>query len=200
MLIMVKTASTMLPLGTRAPEFSLLNVDGRTMTLASFERDPALLVIFMCNHCPFVKHIAPKLAELASEYQQQGVAVVAINPNDAANYPDDSPERMIHEVEERGYPFPYLYDETQEVAKAYHAACTPDFFLFDKKRQLAYRGQLDSSRPGNNIPVSGEDLTRAVYAVLAGKPVPEPHKPSIGCNIKWKPRNEPEYFNPAGVP
>lgn len=196
---MVKTASTMLPLGTEAPDFSLINVDGRTVSRDDFRGAKALLVMFICNHCPFVKHIAEQLAILARDYQAKGVAVVAINSNDASKYPDDSPERMVHEVEQRGYTFPYLYDETQEVAQAYHAACTPDFFLFDKDFKLAYRGQLDASRPGNGIPVTGEDLRRALDAVLAGQPVPEPHRPSIGCNIKWREGNEPDYFNPQGV-
>lgn len=191
---MVKTASTMLELGSPAPEFSLVNVDGRTLSMADFASAPALLVMFICNHCPFVKHVAEELARLGAEYQARGAAVVAINANDAAHYPDDSPERMVHEAENRGYSFPYLYDEDQSVAQEYKAACTPDFFLFDKDRFLVYRGQLDSSRPGTNIPVTGEDLRRALDAVLAGRPVPEPQKPSIGCNIKWKPGNEPDYF------
>lgn len=196
---MVKTASTMLPLGTKAPDFSLVNVDGRTVTLSDYAGAPALLVIFMCNHCPFVKHIAPALAQFAHAYQPKGLAIVAINSNDASKYPEDSPERMIHEVEERGYPFAYLYDETQEVARAYRAACTPDFFLFDKDQRLVYRGQFDSSRPGSDIPVTGEDLKRAVDAVLAVEPVPGDQRPSIGCNIKWKEGAEPDYFNPEGV-
>jgi peroxiredoxin len=196
---MVKTASTMLPLGTEAPDFSLINVDGQTVARDDFRGAPALLVMFICNHCPFVKHIAEELARLGSEYQARGVAVVAINSNDASKYPDDSPEQMIHEVEQRGYVFPYLYDETQEVAHEYHAACTPDFYLFDKDFKLAYRGQLDSSRPGNGIPVTGEDLRRALDAVMAGQPVPEPHKPSIGCNIKWREGHEPDYFSATGI-
>jgi peroxiredoxin len=189
----------MLTLGTKAPDFSLVNVDGRTVSLSDFEGAPALLVMFMCNHCPFVKHVAVELARLGQEYQQKGVAVVGINSNDAGAYPDDSPERMVHEVEERGYTFPYLFDETQEVAKAYHAACTPDFYVFDKNQKLVYRGQLDSSRPDSGIPVTGEDLRRALNAVLAGKPVPQQQTPSIGCNIKWRAGNEPEYFKSAGV-
>lgn len=196
---MVKTASTMLPLGTQAPDFSLLNVDGRTVSRDDLRGAQALLVMFICNHCPFVKHIASGLTELAQDYLPRGVAIVAINSNDSTKYPDDSPERMVHEVEERGYPFPYLFDETQEVAQDYHAACTPDFFLFDREQKLAYRGQLDSSRPGNGIPVTGEDLRRALDAVLAGQSVPEPHKPSIGCNIKWAEGNAPDYFNPKGI-
>jgi peroxiredoxin len=188
----------MLPLGTEAPDFELINIDGRPVKRDDFRGAPALLVMFICNHCPYVKHIADQLAVLARDYQAKGVAVVAINSNDASNYPDDSPERMIHEAEGRGYTFPYLYDETQEVAHEYHAACTPDLFLFDRDLRLAYRGQLDSSRPGNGIPVTGEDLRRALDAVLAGKPVPEPHRPSIGCNIKWREGNEPDYWNPKG--
>jgi len=151
-------------------------------------------VIFMCNHCPYVKHVAGGLAALAREYQRKGVAVVGINPNDAANYPDDAPEKMAEEVKARGYTFPYLYDETQAVAKAYRAACTPDFYLFDKRRKLVYRGQMDSSRPNSGLPVTGEDLRAALDAVLTGRPLPSNQKPSIGCNIKWKPGNEPDYF------
>ena len=196
---MVKTASTMLPLGTPAPDFSLINVDGRTLSRDDFRGSQALLVMFICNHCPFVKHIADGLTALAQDYLPRGVSLVAINSNDSTKYPDDSPEQMIHEAENRGYPFPYLFDETQEVAQEYRAACTPDFFLFDKNQQLVYRGQLDSSRPGNGISVTGEDLRRALDAVLAGQSVPEPHKPSIGCNIKWREGHEPEYFNPRGV-
>lgn len=191
---MVRTASTMLPLGTKAPSFSLVNVDGRTVSLDEFRGAPALLVVFMCNHCPYVKHVAPTLAPLAQEYQAKGVAVVGINSNDAGAYPADSPEQMVHEAEERGYTFPYLYDETQEAAKAYRAACTPDFYVFDKDQKLAYRGQMDSSRPDSGVPCTGSDLRAALDAVLAGKPAPENQKPSIGCNIKWKPGNEPDYF------
>jgi peroxiredoxin len=190
----------MLPLGTPAPDFALRNVvDGRIVRLSDFDKSPALLVVFMCNHCPFVKHLADALAEFARQYMPRGLAIVGINSNDATAYPDDSPEKMKEEVERRRYPFPYLYDEDQQVAKAYRAACTPDFFLFDKERKLVYRGQFDSSRPDSGIPVTGEDLRRAVDAVLAGKPVPAEQRPSIGCNIKWKPGNEPDYFNPKGV-
>lgn len=191
---MARTPSTMLPLGTPAPDFSLINVDGKTVSLANFKGAPALLVMFICNHCPYVKHVADHLAQLGSEYRQHGVAVVAISSNDVANYPADSPEQMVAEAEERGYSFPYLYDETQEVAKAYHAACTPDFFLFDGDQKLVYRGQLDSSRPDSGIPVTGEDLRAALDAVLEGKPVPADQKPSLGCNIKWASGNEPAYF------
>ena len=196
---MVKTASTMLPLGTRAPNFELVNVDGTTVTLADFRNRPALVVMFICNHCPFVKHLAPALAAFGNEYQARGVGVVAINSNDTSTHPDDSPERMVHEAEERGYSFPYLFDEDQAVAKAYHAACTPDFFVFDKDQRLVYRGQFDASRPGNGIPITGSDLRQAVEAVLAGKPVSTEQRPSIGCNIKWRSGQEPNYFDPAGV-
>ncbi len=196
---MVKTASTMLPLGTKAPDFSLVNVDGQTVSLADFEGSPALLVIFMCNHCPFVKHIAPELARLGYEYQSRGVAMVGISSNDVSKHPVDSPEQMIHEAETQGYTFAYLYDENQDVAKAYKAACTPDFFLFDGQQKLVYRGQLDASRPGNGIPVTGQDLRRALDTVLAGNAVAEEQTPSIGCNIKWKAGCEPDYFNPAGT-
>lgn len=191
---MARTPSTMLPLGTAAPNFALVNVDGRTVSLADFKAAPALLVVFMCNHCPFVKHLAGPLAQFAAEYMGKGVAVAGVNSNDVANYPADSPEQMVHEAEEQGYAFPYLYDETQEVAKAYRAACTPDFFLFDRDRRLVYRGQFDDSRPDNGKPVTGSDLRAAIDAVLAGAKPSEQQKPSIGCNIKWKPGNEPDYF------
>jgi peroxiredoxin len=191
---MVLTPSTMLPLGTNAPEFSLPNVDGRNVSLGDFKGAPAVLVIFMCNHCPYVKHVAEGLAELARDYQAKRVAVVGISSNYVGTHPADSPEQMVREVEERGYTFPYLYDETQEVAKAYRAACTPDFFLFDKDQKLVYRGQLDDSRPGNEKPVTGADLRAALDAVLAGRAVSPNQKSSIGCNIKWKPGGEPDYF------
>lgn len=196
---MVKTASTMKPLATQAPDFSLMNVDGRMVGLSDFENANAYLVVFMCNHCPFVKHIALELARVGLDYMPKGVAMIGINSNDTSAHPEDSPEQMVHEAEERSYPFPYLFDETQEVAKAYGAACTPDFFLFDEERKLVYRGQLDSSRPGNGKPVTGEDLRAALDAVLAGKPPLEKQTPSIGCNIKWQPGGEPTYFDPAGV-
>jgi peroxiredoxin len=191
---MARTPSTMLPLGTQAPRFSLPNVDGRTVSLDDFKGSPALLVAFICNHCPFVKHVAPALAELGREYQARGTAFVAINSNDAGSFPADSPEQMVHEAENRGYSFPYLYDEDQSVAKAYRAACTPDFYVFDTDRKLVYRGQMDSSRPDSGIPVAGKDLRAALDAALAGKPVLADQKPSIGCNIKWKAGNEPDYF------
>lgn len=191
---MARTPSTMLPLGTQAPDFKLMNVDGREVALADFAGKPALLVMFMCNHCPFVVHVADELARLGAEYMGRGVAVVGINANDTATHPADSPERMVAEAEERGYQFPYLFDETQAVAKAYRAACTPDFFLFDQDRKLVYRGQLDDSRPGNGVPVTGKDLRAALDAVLGGKKPAEEQRASLGCNIKWKAGNEPEYF------
>ena len=169
------------------------------MSLADFDGAPALLVAFLCNHCPFVKHVADAFAELAREYQARGVAVVGISSNDVANYPADSPEQMVHEAEERGYTFAYLYDEAQEVAKAYQAACTPDFYVFDKDRELVYRGQMDSSRPDSGNPVTGADLRAALDAVLAGKPVSTGQKPSIGCNIKWKVGSEPPWFGHVRV-
>jgi peroxiredoxin len=191
---MVRTPSTMLPLGTKAPDFSLVNVDGREVSLADFDDAPALVVMFICNHCPFVKHLADPLAEFANRYMAQGAAFVGINSNDVANYPADSPEQMVAEAEARGYRFPYLYDETQEVAKAYRAACTPDFFLFDRDQRLVYRGQFDASRPDSGIPITGADLGAALDAVLAGNKPADDQKPSIGCNIKWAPGNEPDYF------
>jgi len=191
---MVQTASVMLSLGTSAPDFQLPDPQGKTVSLADFRSAPALLVIFMCNHCPYVKHVSAGLAQLARDYQARGAAVVGINSNNWREYPDDSPDKMLEEIRIRGYTFPYLIDETQEVAKAYSAACTPDFFLFDKDRKLVYRGQMDSSRPGNNLPVTGQDLRAALDAVLAGRPVSPDQKPSLGCNIKWKPGNEPDYF------
>jgi len=191
---MVLTPSTMLPLGTKAPDFSLVNVDGRTVRLADFKNAPALLVMFLCNHCPYVKHIADTLARFTAEYMEKGVAVVGISSNDASSYPADSPEQMVHEAQQRGYRFPYLYDETQEVAKAYRAACTPDFYVFDKNRKLVYRGQFDGSRPDSGIPVTGTDLRMALDAVLAGRKPSAEQRPSMGCNIKWKPGNAPDYF------
>ncbi len=191
---MVETLSTMTPLGTQAPDFSLPDTQGKTVSLSYFTDAPALVVIFMCNHCPFVKHIADGLAELARDYLSEGVAVVGINSNDVENYPDDSPQKMVEEVKTRGYSFPYLFDETQAVAKAYRASCTPDFFVFDLDRRLVYRGQMDDSRPGNGDPVTGSDLRAALDAVLQGRPAPPEQKPSIGCNIKWKPGHEPDYL------
>lgn len=190
---MALTPSTMLPLGTIAPDFSLPDTTGKTVSLADFANAPALLVAFICNHCPYVKHIQRGFADFAREYQPRGLAIVAINANDVQNYPDDSPARMAQEARRAGYTFPYLFDETQAVAKAYRAACTPDFFLFDRQRRLVYRGQFDGSRPGNNVPVTGSDLRRAADAALSGQPVPADQKPSMGCNIKWKPGNAPDY-------
>ena len=192
---MVRTPSTMLPLGTRAPDFTLPNVDGRLVSLAGAVGPKGTLVMFICNHCPFVKHVADQLAALGRDFMPQGIGIVAISANDVATHPADSPEQMVREAEERGYPFPYLYDASQEVAKAYHAACTPDFFLFDGARSLVYRGQLDASRPGNDVLVTGADLRAAIEAVLAGRVPAGNQTPSIGCNIKWKPGNEPEYFS-----
>jgi len=188
---MALTASTMPPLAMAAPDFRLPDTNGRLVSLADFRDSPALLVMFMCNHCPYVKHVRGELARLARDYEARGVAVVGINSNDAERYPDDSPERMREEVRAAGYTFPYLYDATQQTARAYRAACTPDFFLFDKNRRLAYRGQLDESRPNSGKPVTGADLRAAIDAVLAGRAVPADQKPSMGCNIKWKPGNEP---------
>lgn len=191
---MVRTASLMVPLGTKAPDFELPDTEGNIVRRKDFD-GKSLLVAFQCNHCPYVKHVRGKLAELAHDYMTKGVAVVGISSNDAEQYPDDSPEAMKEEKVEIGYPYPYLYDETQEVAKTYRATCTPDFFLFDKDHKLVYRGQMDSSRPDSGVPVTGEDLTAAVEAMLAGEQVPaESQKPSMGCNIKWKKGNEPDYF------
>jgi peroxiredoxin len=191
---MVETASTMLALGTKAPDFELPDTGGKMVSLKDFAGSKALLVVFMCNHCPYVKHIIDKFVEIAREYQSKGVAVVGINSNDVDNFPDDSPENMTATAKAKGFTFPYLYDENQETAKAYKAACTPDFFLFDADRKLVYRGQMDDSRPGNGKPVTGVDLKAAMDAVLANKKVLELQKPSMGCNIKWKPGNEPTYF------
>lgn len=184
----------MLPLGTKAPDFQLTDTTGKTVSLADFKGASALAVVFMCNHCPYVKHIRSGLAQVARDYSKRGVGVVGISSNDVENYPADSPAKMAEEVKAAGYTFPYLYDESQAVAKAYRAACTPDFYLFDKDQRLVYRGQLDDSRPGNGVPVTGRDLRMALDSVLAGKAVPAAQKPSIGCNIKWKPGNEPDYF------
>jgi peroxiredoxin len=191
---MAETPSTMLTLGTRAPEFTLPDTTGRPVSSSDFKETPALLVVFMCNHCPYVKHVREHLVELIKEYQARGVSVVGINSNDADAYPEDSPELMAEEARKFGYTFPYLYDEKQEAARAYRAACTPDFFLFDAERRLVYRGQMDSSRPGNGRPVTGEDLRAALEALLRGEQVNPVQKPSLGCNIKWKRGNEPEYF------
>ncbi len=192
---MARTPSTMVELGTPAPDFSLPGPDGKLVSLHDFDDSPGLLVAFLCNHCPYVQHIRHEFAEFAREYQPKGLQVVGINANDVANYPDDSPDKMAEEIRNIGYTFPYLYDETQDVAKRYQAACTPDFFLFDKNRKLVYRGQFDDSRPSSEAPVTGNDLRAAVDAVLSDRAIPkEGQKPSLGCNIKWKPGNEPDYY------
>ncbi|HUW19165.1 MAG TPA: thioredoxin family protein [Sedimentisphaerales bacterium] len=190
---MTVTASTMMPLGTKAPDFALPDTKNNVVAMTDFKDAPALLVIFMCNHCPFVKHILHPMVQLIKQYQHKGVAVVGISSNDVDNFPEDSPQMMAKAAKEAGFTFPYLYDATQEVAKAFQAACTPDFFLFDKDRRLVYRGQMDDSRPGNNIPVTGSDLRAALDAVLEKKQVSQKQKPSMGCNIKWKHGSEPQY-------
>ena len=184
----------MLALGTAAPEFHLPDTKGKIVSRDDFRNAPALLVVFMCNHCPYVKLIREGLAALGRDYQPRGIAMVGINANDVANYPADSPAKMKEEAAAAGYTFPYLYDESQSVAKAYRAACTPDIFLFDRDQKLVYRGQFDDARPGNGVPVTGKDVRAALEAVLAGKPVSREQKPGIGCNIKWKSGNEPDYF------
>ena len=191
---MARTPSTMVELGTPAPPFRLPDPDGVMVSLDDVPPGEPVLVAFLSNHCPFVKHLRHCLAAFAGEYMERGLHVIAINSNDVSAYPADSPEMMAVEVREAGYPFPYLFDESQAVAKAYRAACTPDFFLFDGERTLVYRGQFDSSRPGLNVPVTGEDLREAVRAVLDGR-LPDPdQRASLGCNIKWKPGNEPDYY------
>lgn len=192
---MVMTESTMLPLGSPAPAFSLPDTEGKIVTLKDIQDKPAQLVVFMCNHCPFVIHIQKGLAQFARDCMAKGLGMVGINSNDVSQYPADHPDRMKADKRTFDYVFPYLYDETQGVAKAYHAACTPDFFLFDEDSRLVYRGQFDDSRPGNDAPVTGKDLKAAVDAVLAGKEIPTDQRPSIGCNIKWKPGNAPDYFS-----
>ncbi len=182
-----------LPLGAKAPDFALPNIDGKMISLAQFADAPTLLVMFICNHCPYVLHLREHLVHLVKEYQTKGVAAVGINSNDVTRYPDDAPDKMAEAAEMSGFTFPYLFDESQVVAKAYRAACTPDFFLFDQERKLMYRGQYDDSRPKNDIPVSGKDLRAALDAALAGRPVAQDQKPSVGCGIKWKPGNEPDY-------
>jgi len=184
----------MSPIGMEAPEFSLPATDGTTVSLDDLASAPGLLVVFLSNHCPFVKHLHAGLAEFGREYQARGLAVVGINSNDVEAHPADSPEMMVREVEEVGYTFAYLFDEDQSVARAYSAACTPDFFLFDDQRRLVYRGQFDDSRPSNGVPVTGTDLRAATDALLEGRPMPTEHRPSVGCNIKWKPGNAPAYF------
>ncbi len=196
---MVRTASTMLPLGTQAPDFSLPGTDGNTVSLSDFAGRKALLVIFMCNHCPYVKHVAEGLKSLSDDYLAKDVGVVAISSNDADKYPDDNLEAMTKEKADRGYAFEYLFDEDQSVAQAYAAACTPDFYLFDADMKLVYRGQMDASRPKTDIPVTGEDLRAAMDALLAGSQPSQSQTPSLGCNIKWKEGNEPKYFKPEGI-
>jgi len=190
---MALTPSTMLELHTQAPNFSLPNIDGKMVSLNDFQGKP-LLVMFICNHCPFVKHIREKLAEIGKVFQEKNIGVVAINSNDVSTHPEDSPEKMKVESKEAGYSFPYLFDETQEIAKAYRAACTPDFYLFDRNHRLAYRGQLDDSRPGNKVPVTGRDLVGAAEILLAGGDMPSVQKASLGCNIKWKKGGAPAYY------
>ncbi len=190
---MALTPSTMLPLGTPAPDFQLPDIYGHLISPRDFRNRPGMLVMFLCNHCPYVIHLRGALAQLAREYMPRGITMLGINANDAARYPDDSPARMVTEAKTAGYIFPYLYDESQAVARAYRAACTPDFFLFDAAGKLAYRGQFDDSRPGNGRPITGSDLRAALEALLNGQPVAAQQKPSMGCNIKWKPGNEPGY-------
>ncbi len=194
---MAQTPSTMLPLGTPAPDFRLPDYHGNQVELADFAEQRLLLVMFICNHCPYVKHVRSELAALRRDFPDGELAIVAINPNDVVAYPADNAENMAKEAAAAGYRFPYLLDETQAVAKAYRAACTPDFFLFDAGRKLIYRGQLDGSRPGNGQPLTGADLRRAITSALAGEPIAGEQRPSIGCNIKWKPRGAPDYYGAA---
>ena len=191
---MALTKSQMLPLGTQAPDFNLPDFTGKRVSLADFQDAPALLVMFICNHCPHVPHVRPTIARLTSDYAKKGVASVGINSNDAQKYPADSPAMMEQDAQAAGYTFPYLVDESQSVAKAYRAACTPEFYLFDKNHKLYYRGRLDGSTPSSNVPTTGEDLRRALDSLLVGKPAPREQHASMGCNIKWKPGNEPDYF------
>lgn len=191
---MALTPSTMLELGTAAPDFSLPSVDGRTYTLSKKKIDNGLLVLFICNHCPYVIHIRERLVQKIRDYQTLGIEVVAINSNDFVEYPDDSPDKMKQVIKEFNFSFPYLIDEEQQTAKAYRAACTPDIFLFDKEKNLVYRGQFDSARPGNNEPVTGKNLTNAIDEMISGQAATADQRPSMGCNIKWKKGNEPDYF------
>jgi peroxiredoxin len=187
--------STMLPLGTELPEFTLRNaVDGRTVSAADYRDHPAVLAMFICNHCPYVQHVKREIGRVAADYAPRGVGIVAISSNDVAAYPDDAPDKMQALARAEGWHFPYLYDEAQAVARAFHAACTPEFYLFDKARKLVYRGQMDGSRPKNDVPVTGEDLRAALDALLAGKAIASQQTPGVGCNIKWKPGNEPAYL------
>ncbi len=184
---MVQTASEMLPLGTKAPDFLLPDtVSGRNYSMTDFKDKSALLVMVICNHCPFVIHVKEELAKIGRDYKDKDLAVFAVSANDVENYPDDAPSKLAEMAKDLGFTFPFLYDESQEYVKALHAACTPDFFLFDKNRSLVYRGRLDGSRPGNNIPVTGDDLRKAIDAVLCDNPQADNQLPSIGCNIKWK--------------
>ncbi len=193
---MALTPSTMLPLGTQASEFVLSNVTtGNKVSLENFSGKKALLVMFISVHCPYVQHVKHELAKLGKDYASKDIGIVAISSNDTVKYPDDSPEQLKKMAKDLGFNFPVLFDEKQDVAKEYTAACTPDFFLYDGDRKLIYRGQLDESRPDNGRPVTGKDLRSAIDAVLAGKPVSQDQKPSMGCNIKWKPGNEPDYFS-----
>ena len=191
---MVRTSSTMLELGTKALDFALPDVvTGKTISLDTFTGNKALLVIFLCRHCPYVQHVREELAKLGRDYSGRSVGIVAISANDAVNYPEDRPDSLEEMAVELGLKYPLCYDESQSTAKAYTAACTPDFFLYDQSRKLVYRGQLDDSRPGNNVPVTGRNLRAALDAVLAGYPVSTQQKPSLGCNIKWKTGREPAY-------
>ena len=184
---MARTPSTMVALGTKAPGFNLHDtVSGKQISLKEVKGNVATVIMFICNHCPFVKYVNAELVQLANNYKNKGVGFVAISSNDVANYPDDSPKLMAQVAKQLNYPFPYLYDETQDVAKAYDAACTPDFFIYDKDLLLVYRGQLDDSRPGNEIPVTGKDIRHALDCLVNRESVPEFQRPSIGCNIKWK--------------
>ena len=191
---MVLTPSIMQELGMKAPDFTLRDPAGKSYSLTDWSIDRGLLVIFMCNHCPYVIHIRPKLVEKIRAYQKQGITVVAINSNDFSEYPDDNPQNMLLDSKKYGYTFPYLVDEQQQIAKIYGAACTPDFFLFDAQQKLVYRGQFDSARPGNDQPVTGKDLSAAIDQLVTAKPVTGEQRPSMGCNIKWKPGNAPGYF------
>jgi peroxiredoxin len=192
---MARTPSVMLPLGTKAPDFSLPDtVSGNNISLSDFKGKKGLLVMFICQHCPFVQHVKTELAKIGHDYIPQDLGIVAISANDVANYPDDSPENLKLMAEAEDFNFPVCYDETQAIAKIYQAACTPDYYLFDQEFKLVYRGQLDDSRPSLDIPVTGKDLRRAIESLLAGKPISEEQKPSLGCNIKWKKGNEPDYY------
>lgn len=198
---MARTASMMLDLGIAAPDFALADVvSGQTISLATFAGEKALLVMFICRHCPYVKHMQVELAQIGLDYQGKGLGIVAISSNDAEKYPDDAPDSLKEMANELNFTFPFCFDANQSVAKAYTAACTPDFFLFDADRKLVYRGQLDDSRPGNDLPITGKDLRTAIDQVLADLVPPVEQRPSIGCNIKWVPGNEPDYYGVSAVP